>query len=72
MREAILLKPLDGKPEGTKVEFSNIDFDELVKLGAVKAAPTAVPVPEPVQKSEPAPENKAERAPLNKSAAKPK
>lgn len=68
MRKAILTKPLDGKPEGSPAEFSNIDFDMLEELGAVKAAPEPRAVEE---KQEPAaPESKVERAPLNKSAAK--
>lgn len=61
MVKAILLKPLDGNPEGAEVEFSQADFDRLKKRNAVKAAPAA--------KAEPAPENKMERAPSNKSKA---
>jgi len=60
MVKAILLKPLDGNPEGSTMEFSQADFDRLKERGAVKAAPAA--------KAEPAPENKAAKAPANKSA----
>jgi hypothetical protein len=38
MIKAILIKPLDGEPEGSEREFSKSDFDHLVSLGAVKAA----------------------------------
>jgi hypothetical protein len=35
--KAILTKPLDGQPEGTKREFDKVDFDKLVAFGAVRA-----------------------------------
>ena len=53
MRKAILTKPLDGEPEGTKREFSDADFERLESLGAVKAAPE--------------PKNKQAKSPQNKS-----
>ena len=53
MVKAILIKPLDGDPEGTEREFSKVDFDRLQKLGAVQKAPTAT---------------KAASAPMNKKA----
>ena len=73
MRKAILTKPLDGKPEGAEVEFTNTDFAMLEKLGAVKAAPEAdeqtseTEAPEPEAKAEPATENKMEAEPENKA-----
>ncbi|MDR6757833.1 hypothetical protein J2Y48_003130 [Mycoplana sp. BE70] len=48
MVKAVLLKPLDGQPEGTEREFSKADFDRLKALNAVGAAGT--------------PKNKAEKA----------
>ncbi|MCQ0987541.1 hypothetical protein [Jiella marina] len=39
MVKAILTKPLDGKPEGSVLEFEKADFERLKALGAVKAAP---------------------------------
>jgi hypothetical protein len=38
MVKAILLKPLDGFPEGTEREFEKEDFDRLKDMGAVRAA----------------------------------
>lgn len=63
MVEAILVKPLDGKPAGEKMDFSQADFDRLEKLGAVKAVG---------KKAAPEPENKMKTAPANKGAAKKK
>lgn len=37
MVKAILLKPLDGDPEGSEREFDQGDFETLKKLGAVRA-----------------------------------
>lgn len=39
MRKAILIKPLDGQPEGTRREFNKADYETLERLGAVKLAP---------------------------------
>ncbi|GEM_PF-2871528 len=39
MIKAILKKPLDGRAEGTIVEYSKADFEMLEKLGAVTHAP---------------------------------
>ncbi len=64
MVKAILIKPLDGKPEGSPAEFSQVDFDRLKKLGAVKASPAG----EVAEKKEPAQANKRAPAPKNKSA----
>ncbi|MEA3534277.1 hypothetical protein [Rhizobium sp. CC-YZS058] len=38
MIKAVLLKPLDGDPEGTEREFDQADFDFLVKMNAVRRA----------------------------------
>lgn len=55
---AVLLKPLDGNPEGSTVEFDQGDFETLKGMGAVRAAPSA--------------SNKMQAAaPENKAAAKP-
>lgn len=56
MVKAILIKPLDGHAAGTEREFSQVDFDHLKRLGAVKAA---APVA-----------NKAEPPVLNKVAGR--
>ncbi len=37
MVKALLLKPLDGDPEGSEREFDHGDFETLEKLGAVRA-----------------------------------
>lgn len=63
MVEAILVKPLDGKSIGERMELSQADFDRLEKLGAVKAVG---------KKAAPAHENKMEAAPANKAASKKK
>lgn len=52
---AILLKPLDGAPEGSEREFDKADFERLKAMGAVREA-----------KAEPAPANKAAPATANK------
>ncbi len=76
MIKAKLLKPLDGRPEGSEVEFNNADFDALERLGAVARlavedapqAPVVPHAPEPVVKQDPQPiENKMEPAPVNKA-----
>lgn len=54
---AILLKPLDGMPEGSEREFDKPDFERLKDMGAVKEAKPAAPA-----------ENKMERAPAGKGA----
>jgi hypothetical protein len=38
MIKAILLKPLDGDPEGSQREFSPDDFERLEAFGAVRKA----------------------------------
>lgn len=38
MVKAILLKPLDGLPEGSEREFDKPDFDRLKEMGAVRSA----------------------------------
>jgi hypothetical protein len=38
--KAVLLKPLDGNAIGETIELDQTDFNRLVELGAVKAAPT--------------------------------
>lgn len=70
---AILTKPLDGKPEGSEREFSQADFDRLEAMGAVKAAPVAAdpePAETPATKADPVLENKMEAAPANKARGK--
>lgn len=37
MIKAILLKPLDGFPEGSEREFDKVDFEYLVGMRAVRA-----------------------------------
>lgn len=37
MVKAILLKPLDGDPEGSEREFDKVDFDRLEAMHAVRA-----------------------------------
>ncbi len=54
MIKAVLLKPLDGAPEGTEREFSEADYALLAAMGAVKALRSA-----PANKMERALENKA-------------
>jgi hypothetical protein len=62
--KAVLLKPLDGKPEGSEVEFDKPDFDRLKEMGAVKAASGSSTkedkaAPEPANKRAPDVMNKA-------------
>lgn len=47
MVKAVLKKPLDGKPEGSIVEFNKTDFEMLQGLGAVAPVPEAEPEKEP-------------------------
>jgi hypothetical protein len=42
MIKAILLKPLDGRDIGAEAEFSEADFNELQRLGAVKRASATI------------------------------
>jgi len=50
MIKAILIKPLDGDPEGSEREFDKVDFDRLEALGAVrKAGDGAAKVAPPVK-----------------------
>lgn len=37
MVKALLIKPLDGHPEGSEREFNQADFDRLVSKGAIRA-----------------------------------
>lgn len=60
MVKAILIKPLDGQPEGTEREFDKQDFERLMEMGAVRAAGE--------QKAAPAAQNKMAPAPANKAA----
>ncbi len=59
--KAVLIKPLDGQPEGTELEFDKNDFDSLKALGAVRAAQadTAKKAPAPRNKKAPEVQNKA-------------
>lgn len=67
MVKAILLKPLDGKPEGTEAEFSQADFDKLKRQNAVREAGSAKKAAAPENKMEAAPANKATRAKARKA-----
>ena len=76
MVKAILIKPLDGLPEGTKRDFDKLDFERLKKLRAVRAAPaeakaTSAPLnqmaPAPINKAAPGVTNKAVSASVTKS-----
>lgn len=72
MIKAILKKPLDGKPEGSTVEFDKADFEMLEGLGAVERAPDDegehLGDDGGSEKAAPVPENKMADAPLNKAA----
>lgn len=59
MQKVKLLRPLDGKAEGSTAEFSEADARRLETRGLVVIIK---------EKAEPAPENKAERAASNKAA----
>jgi hypothetical protein len=61
MPKAILLKPLDGFPEGAEREFEQPDFDRLKDMGAVRAASGDS------AKAAPAVENKAAPSVANKA-----
>lgn len=61
MQKVKLLRPLDGKPEGSIVEYSEADARRLEARGLVRIVQ---------EKQEPAPENKAARAPANKAKGK--
>ena len=56
---AKLLKPLDGNPEGSEIEYDQQDFDALEAMHAVKRV---------AKKAEPAPSNKVATPPANKGA----
>jgi hypothetical protein len=60
MIKVILIKPLDGYPEGTERELDKPDADRLIEMGAVRlvTAPAA------------APQNKAMMPSANKAPAK--
>ena len=69
MVKAILLKPLDGMPEGTPREFSQSDFDRLEAFGAVREdkAEGAKAAQEPANKKAPMVANKAAPPAKNKA-----
>lgn len=54
-----LLRPLDGKPEGSDAHYSEADAKRLEARGLVRIVKT---------KAEPAPKNKAEPKLANKAA----
>ncbi|CAH0355319.1 hypothetical protein SPH9361_03396 [Sphingobium sp. CECT 9361] len=59
MIKAILLKPLDGEPEGAEREFSQADFTMLEGLKAVARAPEDLPkAPDAPKATRPAPKPK--------------
>lgn len=62
MVKAVLLKPLDGDPEGTSREFSQADFDRLKAKGAVREDKSASSKAAPAVQNKMAPEvsNKAD------------
>lgn len=62
MVKAVLLKPLDGLPEGTEREFDKADFDNLKAMGAVRAARSGdeKAAPAVANKAAPPVENKAD------------
>ena len=74
MVKAILIKPLDGDPEGTVREFDKPDFDRLVRYGAVRAVGGDLPMEDANtpdlggEKSDPPVENKAAPKVANKAA----
>lgn len=43
MPKVILLKPLDGYPEGSERDFDQVDVDRLIEMGAVKKPTPAKP-----------------------------
>lgn len=63
MIKAILLKPLDGHPEGSEREFDERDFDALEAMGAVRRAAREN------RKAAPKPLDKMARATANKAKA---
>lgn len=70
--KAILIKPLDGQPEGTEREFDKVDFDRLKSMGAVRAVGEAKAAPSVINKAAPLVDNKALPAGDISRAAKPK
>lgn len=62
MIKAVLLKPLDGDPEGTKREFSQADFDRLKAKRAVRLDKSSDAKAAPATQNKMAPEvaNKAD------------
>lgn len=72
--KAVLLKPLDGQPEGAEREFEKLDFERLEAMAAVRKLDDTKAAPAPLNKAHPAIENKA--APGNSAdvgrSAKPK
>lgn len=68
MVKAILIKPLDGEPEGSEREFSQADFDRLKAKGAVRVSDEKKAAEAPLNKKAPEVANKsAKSAPKNKS-----
>lgn len=67
MVKAILLKPLDGFPEGTEREFEKADFDRLKDMGAVREAGPQNAAEGDGAKAAPPVANKMASAPLNKA-----
>lgn len=65
--KAVLLKPLDGFPEGAEREFDRDDFERLKSMGAVRA-PSVKAAPEPLNKNAPVVANKAAPAPPSSKA----
>jgi len=49
--DAILLKPLDGFPEGSSRSFDKPDFDRLRGMGAVREAGETTKINAPAQPS---------------------
>lgn len=67
MVKAILIKPLDGMPEGSEREFDKEDFARLEELGAVRKAAAEKAAPEAQNKMAPPVQNKAARPAQNKA-----
>ncbi len=61
MIKAILLKPLDGDPEGAVREFSKADFERLLAKGAIRAADRAKAAPPVANKKAPVVKNKGSK-----------
>ncbi len=66
MVKAVLIKPLDGQPEGTECDFSAEDFKRLEAFGAVRRADVKA-APAVKNKKAPSASNKMQQAPGNKA-----